>query len=307
MRLIRTGPYPPGDQPKLELHDIELHELQLQNQQYAILSHTWGELKDEILFADLEPGLSLKKKSAWNKIETSLDQARRDGLQWLWADTLCIDKGSSAELSEAINSMYTWYSEAAICYAYLADVSSRDPPELRRDKFYANRWFTRGWTLQELLAPKQLVFYSTDQMSLGNKRSLAKPISGITGIDTAILRGERSLNSASIAKRMSWAARRKTSRPEDRAYSLMGLFNVNMPMLYGEGAEKAFLRLQEEIMKLSDDQSIFAWAPATDSRYHGLLAESPEAFAQAGEYRTYRAFEEQSPFDMSNRGLSISL
>lgn len=264
----------------MELHDIELHELQLQNQQYAISSHTWGELKDEVLFADLintcdseirqnfryisvdltqEPGLSLKSKLAWNKIETSLDQARRDGLQWLWADTLCIDKGSSAEFSEAINSMYTWYTEAAICHAYLADVSSSDPPELRRDKFYNNRWFTRGWTLQELLAPKQLIFYSTDQISLGNKRSLAEPLSGITGIDAAILRGERRLETASVAKRMSWAAQRKTSRPEDQAYSLMGLFNVNMPMLHGEGGEKAFLRLQEEIMKLSDDQSIFAW------------------------------------------------
>ena len=141
----------------------------------------------------------------------------------------------------------------------------------------------------------------------GDKSWLADSLSAITKIDARILKGERSVRTANIANRMAWVANRH-SRPEDRAYSLMGLFGVSMPMLYGEG-ESAFLRLQEEIMKISDDQSIFAWVdPEIDAdRQHGLLADSPKAFALASEYRTYGSFEEQAPFDMTNRGLSISL
>lgn len=162
--------------------------------------------------------------------------------------------------------------------------------------------------LQELLAPHTVVFYSADWQPLGNKRSLATALTAITKIDQDILDGSKPVESGSIAQRMSWAAERKTTRTEDRAYSLMGLFGVNMPMLYGEG-EKAFQRLQQEIMKLSDDQTIFCWS---DPRYsgntrHGLLADSPDAFRHASKFRAYSAFDDLHPFDMSNRGLSIRL
>lgn len=203
--------------------------------------------------------------------------------------------------------MFEWYQGSAICYAFLEDVSSADEPDVRRRKFRNSLWFTRGWTLQELLAPLQVIFYSTQWIALGNKRSLAAPISEITKIDLETLHGRKSVQSASVAKRMSWAAGRRTKRIEDRAYSLMGLFGVYMPMLYGEGS-KAFQRLQEEILKISDDQSIFCWIDSTvGGRRHGLLADSPDAFVHASEYRKYDGFGEQPAFDMSNRGLGISL
>ena len=324
MWLIKTGPWAPGTPSSLELHQRESDQ-----EPYAILSHTWGQLKDEVLFEDVVtycdqtvrqnegyilvdyrqgPGAVLRNKKGWLKIDASIKQARADGFGWVWIDTCCINKQSSAELSEAINSMYVWYEASAVCYAYIADVSSQDPDEFRRASFYQSRWFTRGWTLQELIAPKTVVFFSQEWSPLGNKRSLAVPLTAITKIDEGVLRGTRTLESMSIAQRMSWAASRQTKRPEDQAYSLMGLFGVNMPMLYGEG-EKAFQRLQQEIMKLSDDQSIFCWTdpdiPATVQ--HGMLADSPKAFAHASNYRGYSAFEEMKPYDMCNRGLRINI
>ena len=164
------------------------------------------------------------------------------------ADLCCIDKTSSAELSEAINSMYRWYQESGVCYAYLADV----PP----NAFSKSRWFTRGWTLQELIAPSTVIFLDQKWQEIGTKSSLQRVISEITGIPTDILLGG-DLEDASIAQRMSWASKRETTRVEDAAYCLMGIFSIHMPMLYGEG-ERAFIRLQEEIMRVSDDHSLFA-------------------------------------------------
>ena len=151
-----------------------------------------------------------------------------------WAvDTCCIDKSSSAELTESINSMYRWYQEAAICYAYLFDVQSGDMSSLSR-----SAWLTRGWTLQELIAPARVEFYSSTWDNLRTKASLKKEISAVTGIDVEVLEGADP-DRFSVTKRMSWASKRTTTRVEDRAYSLLGLFGVNMPMLYGEGASIA--------------------------------------------------------------------
>ena len=270
---------------------------------YAILSHTWG--AGEVLFADVHRE-DVSDLEGFQKIRSAMDQARRDGFAYVWIDTCCIDKSSSAELSEAINSMYTWYQAAERCYAYLADVPANADTAAPNGEFARSKWFTRGWCLQELLAPSDLVFYSSQWDAIGNKRSLCESISRITSIDVEILMGARPLESASVAKRMSWAASRQTTRVEDIAYSLMGLFSVNMPMLYGEG-NKAFQRLQEEIMKHSDDQSIFAWTDpdALDDDYHGLLADSPAAFGRSRDIYGYADWEERSPFDMTNRGLRI--
>lgn len=175
-------------------------------------------------------------------------------------------------------------------------------------QFTQSRWFTRGWTLQELIAPENVIFFSDNWKRLGERRTLAHLIAVRTGIDEAILVGEKTVESASIAKRMSWASKRETTRPEDLAYSLMGIFSVNMPMLYGEG-KRAFLRLQEEIMRNSDDQSIFAWvdpSQAPDS-LHGLLAKSPSAFLHANTIMPYQDREFREPFSISNRGLRIDL
>ncbi|KAI0809439.1 HET-domain-containing protein [Xylaria sp. FL0064] len=226
-------------------------------------------LKFELLGLDKR----LRRFGYWKILKTCL-QARKDGLNYLWVDTNCIDKTSSAELSEAINSMYSWYYSSSICYAYLSDVQITDltldasnpgAGQLKADRsdsslnsFRQSRWFRRGWTLQELLAPRTVRFYSHDWMTIGTKNQMAALLANITRVDEKYLLYAEDIRSASIAQRMAAVADRTTTRPEDIAYCLLGLFNVNMPLLYGEGA-MAFVRLQEEIMRVSDDHSLFAW------------------------------------------------
>ncbi|QYS95648.1 HET domain-containing protein [Trichoderma simmonsii] len=259
---------------------------------YAILSHTWGQ--GEVTYQDIAQSVGQareKKPQGFAKVEGACALAYAEGFDYIWIDTCCIDKTSSAELSEAINSMYAWYRESSICYAYLIDVRHIEHPTLETGnrnfdevEFGASRWFTRGWTLQELIAPSDVAFYSGDWHYLGRKSFHKDVISRITGIDVSILAGaDPSL--IAVARKMYWASRRTTTRIEDMAYCLMGLFSVSMPLIYGEG-EKAFLRLQEEIIKTVDDQSIFAWqlrkpsSPGPD--FYGLLADSPSAFEDTG-------------------------
>lgn len=215
---------------------------------YAILSHTWSQSpEDEVLYSDVVQGSS-HQKPAYNKVRAALFQACQDGFQYCWIDTCCIDKSSSAELSEAINSMFRWYQNASRCYAFLEDVSIPVVAESSyldavHNEMRDSRWFTRGWTLQELLAPVDVHFYPKEwlnlalgpseqrKQSLGSKFTLYSIIAQITGIAEAVIEGKQAIGSASVAQRMSWAAHRETSRPEDEAYCLMGLFGVNMPML----------------------------------------------------------------------------
>ena len=227
---------------------------------YAILSHVWRD--SEQSFQDIQ---NLKdepnpRDQVSDKIRNSCIFAENEGFDWIWIDTCCIDKSSSAELSEAINSMYAWYAQAQICYVYMHDVEDTHPS--RECSFEQSVWFTRGWTLQELLAPSYVVFLSKQWHTLGTKQTLAPLIEHVTGISLAILSREVELNQVSVAQRMCWAASRETTRIEDRAYSLMGIFDVHMPTIYGEGSY-AFTRLQLEILKTIDDQSIFAWGPST--------------------------------------------
>lgn len=208
------------------------------------------------------------------KIDACCAQARSDGWEYAWIDSCCIDKSSSAELSEAINSMFKWYENAEIGYAYLSDVDAEDeiPKQLEN-----SAWFTRGWTLQELLAPGTLVFFDRYWVEIGTKSSLEDHVSKITGI-----RELWNFRSCCIAEKMSWAAGRTTTRVEDEAYCLMGLFDVNMPLLYGEGRE-AFQRLQQEILKSSDDESLFAWYWGRDG--DSILASSPKSFRKSSAIR----------------------
>ena len=191
------------------------------------------------------------------KIQQLCLLAEKQGYRWAWADTCCIDKTSSAELSEAINSMFRYYSLAGVCYAYLTDVP-RSSGIGADSKFRRSLWHKRGWTLQELVASKSLVFLSCEWAVLGTKMELAETLESITKVPASVLRFETDVADISVARRMSWAAWRETTRPEDEAYCLMGIFGINMPTLYGEG-KKAFYRLQEEIMKTSIDTSLFAW------------------------------------------------
>jgi len=273
---------------------------------YAILSHTWGEGDEEVKLQDLGAP-SVARKAGYAKIKGCCRQAQKDGLAYAWVDTCCIDKTSSAELSEAINSMFRWYANAKVCYAYLVDVpSSSDSNDLV--SFRSSRWFARGWTLQELIAPGNVVFYTREWKKLGTKKELYVTISVVTGIHEDILPG-RNLAEVSIADRMSWVSRRVTTRPEDMAYCLLGIFDINMPLLYGED-QKAFIRLQEEIIKVSNDHSIFAWKsvpPFGDYDSSGLLALSPRMFRDIGSIVPYRDGGDNKPFAMSNIGLQIEL
>ncbi|KAK5653238.1 hypothetical protein OQA88_9137 [Cercophora sp. LCS_1] len=286
------------------------------DQPYAILSHTWED--EEISFQELvlvnNPRSSpsdvsdVKRKAGYRKIEKFASVAAADGFKYAWADTCCINKSDLAELSEAINTMFRWYQKSAKCYVYLADVSTADlrrlydrKLDLLRDKavephcriaFYQSRWFTRGWTLQELLAPWVVAFYASDWGAHELKDFLIEEIHDITKIPTDVLR-HGNFTEKSVSERMQWAAGRKTTRVEDMAYCLLGLFNLNMPLMYGE-REGAFLRLQEEICRTSVDYSIFAWAqrpiqstevsdsPSQVDTYRGLFARSPSEFVVEG-------------------------
>jgi hypothetical protein len=222
---------------------------------YAILSHTWGADGEEVTYKDLMNGTG-KGKAGYNKIRFCGEQAKRDGLQYFWVDTCCIDKSSSAELQEAINSMFRWYRDATKCYVYLSDVSSAtleasdmsDQPW--EAAFRKSRWFTRGWTLQELIAPSSVEFFTKEGVELGSRSSLERYIHEVTGIPIKALRGHN-LADFSVHERMIWAEKRNTTRQEDKAYSLLGIFGVHLPLIYGEGREGAVRRLREEIQKAS--------------------------------------------------------
>jgi len=272
---------------------------------YAILSHTWG--REEVLFQDMADLGQARLKYGFQKVQGACTLALAQMHDYIWIDTCCIDKSSSAELTEAINSMYRWYEGAAVCYAYLSDVFAPSGPGAE-SAFRQSRWFTRGWTLQELIAPSKLEFYSNDWRYLGNKKdaSLSMAVSDITGIDMTTLLGGRPAD-VSIARRMHWASARQTTRIEDRAYSLIGLFDVNMPMIYGEGT-KAFRRLQEEILKASDDQSIFAWYTHSDEMPVDVLATSPSDFAHSGTLsRQHFSRVGRKPTTITNLGITIEL
>lgn len=305
---------------------------------YAILSHRWR--KDELTIRDLKPKYahSLPSKPGYSKVYNFCKTARQGGFDYGWVDTCCIDKRSSAELSEAINSMFRWYQNAKICYVYMDTVPRAkrpagvhhepynqgwldrhgyvcDPLLSDRDQrkaFEASEWLLRGWTLQELLAPEHVVFLDRDWTKFGTKKFMAREISAITGIhenflvDNSWIYGH---DAPSVAKKMSWASCRETSREEDMAHCLLGLFNINMPLLYGEGS-KAFVRLQEEIIRKLDDESIFVW---WDNRSSSLLAPSSKSFDLSRDTGNtgLQAFKftrqlNRPPYTITNQGLEIS-
>lgn len=313
---------------------------------YVILSHTWVE-NEEVSYQEMcqiAEGIShpAKRKSGYRKIWETCRQSMTHGYEYAWVDTCCIDKTSSAELSEAINSMFRWYRDAAVCIAYLNDYTFVDSNYMT-DMRYCS-WFTRGWCLQELIAPKYLVFYDKTWKEFGSKAGLVQLIASITGIDEEVLEDHTAMNSLPVARRMSWASSRITTRVEDIAYCLLGIFDIHMPMLYGEG-EKAFVRLQEEIVRRLNDTSIFLFYPSVtreqtsmsfdstgkfsdniphknvpessttsyitdimDLQFCGMFAASPADFRACGDivYRPgSRAPFGRQAFSASNRGIQI--
>jgi len=232
---------------------------------YAILSHTWVE-GQEVSFEDLTNNAG-KDKLGYEKIRFCGERASHDRLEYFWVDTCCINKANFTELSQAINSMFRWYQNAVKCYVYLSDVSTtkrkatgQSPDDTLPDNtwesaFRGSRWFKRGWTLQELLAPSLVEFFSRDRKLLGDKRTLERQIHDITKIAVPALRGT-SLNQFGVEERFSWAENRQTTHKEDKAYSLFGIFDIQMPLLYGEGEEKALNRLRREIGMPSSSPNI---------------------------------------------------
>ncbi|KAH8903420.1 HET-domain-containing protein, partial [Coniochaeta sp. PMI_546] len=305
---------------------------------YAALSHTWGQAQEEILFQDLSgtrtwyattgPPPDSPKAVGWKKLSGACRQALNDNLQYVWIDTCCIDKSSSAELSEAINSMFRWYATSSVCYAYLADVYAGTNPrsDQAMEDFRASRWFTRGWTLQELLAPADVRFFDARWLNLGGKYMLRDTISTITGINVRYIGGlpnsanrpgwdsQHLIATASVGEKMSWAAARQTTRVEDNAYCLLGIFDITMPMVYGEG-DRAFARLQENIIEATDDCSLLAWnfqvswprsSGAWSEMKPSLLAPNPAAFRHCRGLIPRKIPRHHRPaFSMTQRGLKL--
>ncbi|KAI0199480.1 hypothetical protein F4808DRAFT_461801 [Astrocystis sublimbata] len=304
MRLLKTDDL---DAPEF----VEFFEESVPK--YAILSHTWG--KEEVTlqeFQGLEQRLptiptdvtttatTIKAKKGFLKIRKAATLAAEHGYRFIWVDTCCIDKTSSAELSEAINSMFQWYKRASICYAYLEDVKRSTKTDDWARPFHSE-------------CQHNIIFYNQDWVSFGRKSNngVRFSLSHITGIDAGVLAGTVQPSEISIAGRMKWASRRETTRLEDIAYCLMGIFDVNMPLLYGEGV-RAFIRLQEEILRDSNDHSIFTWKTTEqkpDDHHSGLLARSPRDFAEATKYRPMPPLISQGSITCSitNQGLRISL
>ncbi|KKY32015.1 putative het domain-containing protein [Diaporthe ampelina] len=348
----------------MRLLDTTTFELRLDGQEffqdegYAILSHRW--VGPEVTFDEIaqyapdlrDAGKQRMKSPQLDKIRGACEIARKQGFRWMWIDNCCVNKSSAIEEAESINSMFKWYRDARVCITYLSDVrsgGSPNPPEYeavldpganekrhrlaeqasdrvfqRFDRDEPSEWFSRGWTLPELLAPRDMDFYDADWRYIGSKASLAAQIQRITGIDADYLVGARHFRRACIATKMSWAAGRATTRVEDIAYSLFGLFGITMTPRYGEGP-RAFMRLQQELLATTEDESLFAWrmpGPAAADRYDieqspkttwtsgewGLLAPSPDWFNGCGNVTIERGPTIQRParaFHMGRQGIVI--
>lgn len=262
----------------LNVHTYKLHTFYGDAiPKYAILSHTWLAADEEVTFLHLQT----QESTTWRqlpgakKIFYTCQQARDDGHTWAWVDTCCIDKSNNAELSEAINSMFRWYQRSEVCYVYLSDYVYRPNSDL-----FTSRWWTRAWTLQELVAPEHVRFFDAHWQEMGTKSERADEIASKMSIDVGTLRDSKLMYLQCVAQRMSWAAHREATREEDLAYSLLGIFSINMTMQYGEG-EKAFVRLQQEITRTTSDMSIFAWG--FDPRLvEDVCIEQSNAFASSG-------------------------
>jgi len=257
---------------------------------YAILSHTWGQPNEEVTFEDMVEGCGLGK-AGYEKIKFCDEQAAKDGLQYFWVDSCCIKKSSDAELSESLNSMFRWYQRATKCYVRLSDVSTTKGKrrngnllETWEQAFRESRWFTRGWTLQELLAPQSVEFFSKEGSRLGDKQSLEQQIHEVTRVPISVLRGF-ALSHFSADQKFDWAKNRQTTREEDWAYSLLGIFEISMPVTYGEGRANAVRRLRKEIDDTWKDKECLRHLYVTDPRKDKIRIEETKGGLILDSYR----------------------
>jgi hypothetical protein len=250
---------------RLLLTDFRSHSLP----PYAILSHIWGEPNSEVLFGDIESN-AYHKKDGYRKIEFCAKQAAQDQLMYFWIDTCCIDKWNLRELSSSINSMFRWYKDASRCYVFLSDVSvpSTHQQSDWEASFRRSRWFLRGWTLQELIAPISVEFYSNEGRRIGDKTSLEQLVHEITNLPLAALRN-CPLDQFTITERMEWAKNRITTEEEDIVYCLLGVLGISIPVSYGEGKEKALGRLIAELQVANSADDA-----ASDSTYESVISDT---------------------------------
>lgn len=268
---------------------------------HAILSHTWDD--EEVSFAEIQSDQSaVHTRRGFRKVVNFCSKARELGYDYAWMDTCCIDKRNSAELSESINSMYRYYKNAAVCMVYLSDVTVQSNSGEVPKSIRTSRWLSRGWTLQELIAPAARLFFDATWNLIDDEEVILHEIQEATGIPQSVLQNSNEVVRFCAAERMSWASKRQTTREEDTAYCLMGLFDIYMPPIYGEGGENAFRRLQIAIMQVSFDQTLFAWrGPYKES---GLLAHAPSDFRDSSGVSIWGP-RYLSPYGMTNVGLSI--
>ncbi|KAI6101886.1 hypothetical protein F5141DRAFT_1242909 [Pisolithus sp. B1] len=254
---------------------------------YAILSHAWG--AGERDYFQKIGTKSICMEPGYEKVEMCCRLAQQDGLDYVWINDCCADANTRGTRSEARISAYAWFQQAQVCYTYLGNVDGDEDPREKFSQFRDSWWFQHSWTLQELLAPKHMFFFVKDWTMIGTKADLVDIISDVTGIHKDALEHPERIPCFSIATRMSWAKGRTSTKEEDRVYTLMGLFDVNLPVAYGEGETKTFLKLQNEIMKITDDQSIFAWrsvagaSVSSESDALGILASTYECFVECGD------------------------
>jgi hypothetical protein len=322
MRLLQTNSY--------EL--FEASDIPVPFPSYAILSHTWISSKDEITYQDMKTRTgdiknNVYKQKGWSKLKDYCDRASKDDWKWAWMDTCCIDKTNPADTQEAINAMFRWYQNAGVCYAHLSDVEFSKAShivslpedidadsgtnglvrEALKDEFIRAKWFTRGWTLQELLAPHYLIFVDHAWRHMGTREGWALEIEQASNIEARHLNAfdPTDFASCSTAMRFSWASGRETTVEEDESYSLLGLFGISLPLIYGEGGRQAFNRLQRQLIHVYHDDSVFAWKssqPASKSEV-GILACSVKDFWDASKV-TARQYG--NAYSMTNRGLEMT-
>ncbi|KAK7439990.1 hypothetical protein VKT23_017243 [Stygiomarasmius scandens] len=245
----------------IDTHSLKLVEFRENDTipPYAILSHTWGKKgeliiwdrrswysdDEEVVYAEfIKPRKETFSKSGYRKIQGACQQACQDGIRYIWVDTCCIEQGNHEDVAANITSMHAYYQNAEICYAYLADIKEREDMFGDRDLWgFRTGWFGRGWTLQELLAPRTVVFFNKHWQRIGDKYNLRDDISHITTIPPIVLSGELSIQDVDVLTRMSWAVGRLTTKPQDEAYCLQGLLGVLVKPDYDESSYASFNRL----------------------------------------------------------------
>lgn len=271
----------------LHTASLELCEFGSDAPPYGTFSARWED--DTLGHEDLPSPQTAHQRPAFQALQRACSECQNHGLQWLWNDAVCINRRSIDALSKTLNSLAEIYRKSRLCIVYLHDLFDTEASHFDVERGLSScSWIKHVWMLPQLIFSTVLQFYDAQWMHIGSKRQLSAELSRITAIEEGVLDGSESLEDYPNCVKMSWAAGLSAEAIEDVAYSLLAVFNVNMTIRYGEGME-SFLRLQEEILKNTDDYSLLAWQPIPNQSYRGLLAHSPL------EYSHFKNKSKESP------------